>query len=197
MGFWLFFASWAEMPVSTTHSCVGGMIGMTIVLRGSSCVTWYKETDIEKLHIPSGVVGIVLSWVFSPVLSGLFAVLLFGTVRAFILRTSNAFIRAIRFYPILIFFAVMINMFFILSKGISKRICPKSDDGTWICKPEGKTYPGVAMGALRHRSRACCAVLPCNLHAPRLPSAGQVCRPSSAWSSPSLACPFTGRSKSW
>merc|ERR1711998_800367 len=26
------------------------------------------------------------------------------------------------------------------------RICPKSDDGTWICKPAGKTKPEVAMG---------------------------------------------------
>merc|ERR1711920_835999 len=39
---WLFAASWAEMPVSTTHSCVGGMIGMTIVAKGSKCVTWVK-----------------------------------------------------------------------------------------------------------------------------------------------------------
>merc|ERR1711998_736572 len=66
------------------------------------------------MGIPSGVTGIVLSWVFSPVLSAICA-------------------------------AVMINMFFILSKGIAKKICPKGD-GTWICKPEGKTKPEVALG---------------------------------------------------
>ena len=148
VGFWLLFASWAEMPVSTTHSCVGGMIGMTIAVKGSDCVTWYKETDAEKLYIPSGVVGIVLSWVFSPVLSAIFAVALFYTVRTFILRCHDAFNRAIRFYPILIFGAVMINMFFILSKGVSKKICPKGDRPDWICNTEksGKTKPGVAMG---------------------------------------------------
>ena len=27
VGVWLFLASFLEMPVSTTHSCVGGMIG--------------------------------------------------------------------------------------------------------------------------------------------------------------------------
>ena len=40
VGLWLFLASKYEMPVSTTHSCVGGMIGMTIMLKGSDCVVW-------------------------------------------------------------------------------------------------------------------------------------------------------------
>jgi len=147
VGFWLLWASWAEMPVSTTHSCVGGMIGMTIAVKGQGCVTWYKETDAEKLFIPSGVMGIVLSWVFSPVLSAIFAVGLFYTVRSVILRAKDSFNRAIKFYPVLIFAAVMINMFFILSKGIAKKICPKKDDDTWLCdSAKGKTKPGVAMG---------------------------------------------------
>ena len=45
MSVWLITASYLEMPVSTTHSCVGGMIGMTMVSRGAKCVTWSKETD--------------------------------------------------------------------------------------------------------------------------------------------------------
>ena len=28
---WLFLASYFEMPVSTTHSCVGGIIGITML----------------------------------------------------------------------------------------------------------------------------------------------------------------------
>ena len=60
---WLFIASYFEMPVSTTHSCVGGMIGMTIVLVGSNCVIWYKSTD--SFPYIGGVSGIVLSWVLS------------------------------------------------------------------------------------------------------------------------------------
>ena len=35
VGAWLFLASKYEMPVSTTHSCVGGMIGMSLALGGS------------------------------------------------------------------------------------------------------------------------------------------------------------------
>ena len=45
VGCWLFLASKYELPVSTTHSCVGGMIGMTIALAGSHCVIWYTTID--------------------------------------------------------------------------------------------------------------------------------------------------------
>jgi len=45
VGLWLFLASYWEMPVSTTHSCVGGMVGMALVLGGSDCVIWYKPIE--------------------------------------------------------------------------------------------------------------------------------------------------------
>ena len=47
VGTWLFIASYYEMPVSTTHSCVGGMIGMAIALKGSNCVIWYNSRHIS------------------------------------------------------------------------------------------------------------------------------------------------------
>ena len=64
---WLFLASYWEMPVSTTHSCVGGMIGMTVALAGPNCVIWYKEVD--TFPFIGGVGGIVLSWFISPIFS--------------------------------------------------------------------------------------------------------------------------------
>uniref|UniRef100_A0A7S4F6K6 Phosphate transporter n=1 Tax=Chrysotila carterae TaxID=13221 RepID=A0A7S4F6K6_CHRCT len=141
---WLGLASFLEMPVSTTHSCVGGMIGMTIVAKGKDCVVWTKKTTAEELYIPSGVVGIVLSWIFSPVLSGIFAVLLFLFVRTLVLRTKNAFSRAILFYPVLIWLAVWINSFFVIAKGIQKKIC---DDGkNFLCYSSGDTKGWNALG---------------------------------------------------
>ena len=59
VGAWLFIASRYEMPVSTTHSCVGGMVGMTMVTGGTDCVLWYKATD--SFPWIGGVSGIVLS----------------------------------------------------------------------------------------------------------------------------------------
>jgi len=142
---WLFLASWAEMPVSTTHSCVGGMIGMTIVAKSASCVVWIKETDADSLYIPKGVVGIVLSWIFSPVLSGVFAVLLFAFVRSLVLRSKSSFNRSILFYPLLIVLAVWINVFFVISKGITKKICDKGTE-SWICYDDAKIKGWIALG---------------------------------------------------
>ena len=68
---WLFIASKYEMPVSTTHSCVGGMIGMTIALKGVRCVNWYEETDL--FPYVGGVSGIILSWIISPAFSAIIA----------------------------------------------------------------------------------------------------------------------------
>ena len=51
------------MPVSTIHSCVGGMIGMTIALAGPDCVIWYKTTD--SFPYIGGVGGIIISWFIS------------------------------------------------------------------------------------------------------------------------------------
>lgn len=142
---WLFLASYLEMPVSTTHSAVGGMIGMTIVAKSANCVVWLKETTAEELYIPSGVVGIVLSWIISPMLSALFAVILFWVVRTFVLRTKSAFTRAIIFYPFLITLAVWINTFFVISKGITKKICDKGTE-SWICHDDAKIKGWVALG---------------------------------------------------
>ena len=61
VGLWLFLASFLEMPVSTTHSCVGGMIGMAWALGGSQCVIWYKP--LSTFPYMGGVSGILLSWI--------------------------------------------------------------------------------------------------------------------------------------
>lgn len=143
VGFWLYVATVHEMPVSTTHTAVGGMIGMAIAIEGTKCVIWTKETGEDSLYIPSGVAGIVASWVTSPVISMLFAMALFASVRSGILRHANSFQRAVRLYPVLIFSAVWINTFFILAKGLKSRICPNKNP-TWICL-HGKVRYEVAL----------------------------------------------------
>jgi sodium-dependent phosphate transporter len=74
---WLVVASFLEMPVSTTHSCVGGMIGMTMVARGSSCVVWSAKSD--TFPYIKGVAAIVVSWLLSPIVSGGFSFVFFFT----------------------------------------------------------------------------------------------------------------------
>jgi sodium-dependent phosphate transporter len=65
---WLILASYYELPVSTTHSCVGGIIGMTMMSKGAQCVIWVKDKDVFPYF--AGVSAIVFSWVWSPILSG-------------------------------------------------------------------------------------------------------------------------------
>lgn len=115
VGIWLFIACKYEMPVSTTHSCVGGMIGMTIVLKGVKCVNWYEKK--ETFPYIGGVSGIVLSWIISPVFSAIISSLFFGGIRKFILRNKNSFNRTIYLFPILIGSTVTLNTFFIIYKG--------------------------------------------------------------------------------
>ena len=144
VGIWLVAASVWEMPVSTTHTAVAGMVGMAWAAKGSGCVVWYEAGSPGQWEIPRGMAGIFLSWAFSPLLSGLISALLFAGVRRFILRSSNPFDRAVKFYPILVFMAVTIMTFFMLAKGISKKLCPKKT-GDWLCSG-GATRGEVAFG---------------------------------------------------
>ncbi|CAM9770262.1 unnamed protein product, partial [Hapterophycus canaliculatus] len=45
-GIWLLLASFFELPVSTTHSTIGGIVGMAMTYRGADCVVWYEEADL-------------------------------------------------------------------------------------------------------------------------------------------------------
>lgn len=115
VGLWLFIASKYEMPVSTTHSCVGGMIGMTMVLKGARCVVWYEEKEL--FPYVGGVAGIVLSWVISPVFSAVISSTLYGIIRQVIMRSEHSFTRAKYLFPVLVGGTVSLNAFFIIYKG--------------------------------------------------------------------------------
>lgn len=115
VGLWLFLASYYEMPVSTTHSCVGGMIGMTMLLKGSECVIWYKP--VETFPYVGGVGGIVMSWFLSPVFSAVIAMFIFSLTRCLVLRKEFTSSRLNIAYPILIGSTITINTFFIIYKG--------------------------------------------------------------------------------
>ena len=58
-GIWLLVATKLALPVSTTHSVVGSIIGMTLVAKGPSCVIWFEL--IGEFPYVKGVVAIVLS----------------------------------------------------------------------------------------------------------------------------------------
>mmetsp|Transcript_129887 Transcript_129887/g.296105 ORF Transcript_129887/g.296105 Transcript_129887/m.296105 type:complete len:518 (-) Transcript_129887:138-1691(-) len=114
-GLWLLIATFFQMPVSTTHSVVGGIIGMTIAAKGGSCVVWHKDTD--QFPFVKGVSAIVVSWILSPLFSGVGAAILYLFVRTFILRSENSYTRAFIFYPFLLASAITLYTFFTIYKG--------------------------------------------------------------------------------
>jgi sodium-dependent phosphate transporter len=115
IGLWLFFASWLEMPVSTTHSAVGGMIGATMIVGGAGCVTWYEPKD--SFPYVGGVSGIVLSWFISPIFSGILSMIYFAITRAAILRRNDSFNKAFWSFPIFVGVTITLNLFLIIYKG--------------------------------------------------------------------------------
>ncbi|CBJ32177.1 PiT family transporter: phosphate [Ectocarpus siliculosus] len=114
-GFWLLLASFFELPVSTTHATVGGIVGMAMTYRGADCVVWYEEA--EFFPYLKGVSAIVASWALSPVLSAVIAVALYFFMRTFVLRADQSQKKAINIFPCLVTVTIAVNVFFILYKG--------------------------------------------------------------------------------
>ena len=115
-GFWLVFASVYEMPVSTTHSTVGGIIGMTMMTRGSECVIWNESTD--EFPYVKGVSAIVISWILSPVCSGILSAIIYGITYISVLRDKeHSFERTKYLFPFIFGFTAAINAGMFIVKG--------------------------------------------------------------------------------
>jgi inorganic phosphate transporter, PiT family len=93
---WVSFATWRSLPVSTTHSIVGAMIGFGIIAGGFSMVNWIK------------LGAIVMSWIISPVFSLIISYLMFKAIVRFILIRSQSYKAALRLSPFFIGIAVFI-----------------------------------------------------------------------------------------
>ena len=87
---WLQVATMVGLPVSTTHSIVGAVIGFGVTAAGSAAVDWGK------------VVEIAASWVVSPALGGLLGFLTFVVVRRLVLVRDDPVASTIRVAPYLV-----------------------------------------------------------------------------------------------
>ncbi|KAL1854029.1 hypothetical protein VTK73DRAFT_8828 [Phialemonium thermophilum] len=63
-------------PVSTTHSIMGGVIGMGIASVGTSGIQWVGKGSGTGV-INAGVVQVFLAWIIAPGLSGCFGAIIF------------------------------------------------------------------------------------------------------------------------
>jgi PiT family inorganic phosphate transporter len=76
---WVSFSTWKSLPVSTTHSIVGAMIGFGIMAGGFKVINWGK------------LLAVVLSWIISPFFSIVIAFVVFKIIVLLILSRKNTF----------------------------------------------------------------------------------------------------------
>ncbi|ENP2287413.1 inorganic phosphate transporter [Campylobacter jejuni] len=84
-GVWIFIATKKGLPVSTTHSIVGGIIGASIMMG------LLKFDGIQTLSMVkwSEILRIAISWVASPLLGGIVAYIIYSYIDKKILKPSE------------------------------------------------------------------------------------------------------------
>ncbi|GBF99738.1 sodium phosphate symporter [Raphidocelis subcapitata] len=127
---WLLLATYLELPVSTTHSIIGGIIGFSLVYGGGKAVNWYGRT--ASFPYISGIVPVVLSWVISPVLAGLVGAILFVIVRTLVLRRKNSTAISYWTLPVFVLVTIWVNVFFIITKGARNITEMSWQQGAWV-----------------------------------------------------------------
>lgn len=85
-GVWLFIATKKGLPVSTTHSIVGGIVGASVTMgvlnfSGSQALSMVNWAEIGRIS---------LSWVLSPLLGGVASYCIFSYIHKKILSPSQA-----------------------------------------------------------------------------------------------------------
>ncbi|MBC2733435.1 MAG: inorganic phosphate transporter [Desulfobacteraceae bacterium] len=101
---WVSFATWKSLPVSTTHSIVGAMIGFGIMAGGFAVINWGK------------LGAVIASWVISPIFSLIIAWSMFNTIVKFVLRKRDAFRWALMLSPVFIGLTVFVVVLSFLFK---------------------------------------------------------------------------------
>lgn len=88
--FWVFLSSWKQIPVSTTHSIVGSMVGFGLMAGGTSAIRWWT------------LVGITLSWIISPVFACGLGYGVFEIIRRRLLSGTHLFRKALKWGPVFV-----------------------------------------------------------------------------------------------
>jgi inorganic phosphate transporter, PiT family len=102
--FWVSFATWKSLPVSTTHSIVGAMIGFGLMAGGVEAIHWYN------------LLAVVSSWIISPLFSLLIGYTIFKLIVRLVLSRQNAWESALRMSPYFIGIACFVMVLSFLFK---------------------------------------------------------------------------------
>lgn len=144
---WLTTATRLGLPVSTTHSIIGGIVGVGLVLEVQHDVSLIDWEVVKK---------VVMSWVASPLMGGILAFITFWIVRETILESSNPEERSRWLAPIMAiptFFVLGLALQFKALKGFFGRAqsngwienkydwLPVKENGSWDPMAENAWFP--------------------------------------------------------
>ncbi|AGW13905.1 inorganic phosphate transporter [Megalodesulfovibrio gigas] len=101
---WVLAATLTGLPVSSTHSIVGSILGFGLVAGGPDIVNWLK------------MVGIVISWIISPFFGGLLGFVVFSLIRKKIFHHPQIIPQARRWAPIWIAITASLVVFSLMYK---------------------------------------------------------------------------------
>lgn len=110
---WLSIATSIGMPVSTTHSIIGAVIGVGIASKGADHVKWGWD----------GFSQIVASWFIAPCVAGCFAAIIFLFVKFTVLEikdTRKGLRNGLYLVPVLVFVTFAVLTMLIVWKGSPK-----------------------------------------------------------------------------
>lgn len=132
----LTFATKCGFPVSTTHSILGGVIGMGVAAVGATNVKWVGDpAEGSTAVITGGVIQVFLAWIIAPVLSGIFAATIFSITKYGILLRKDPVRKGLFAVPVYFAIAACLLAMLLIWKG-----------GSYEVNLTDQEIPGVIVG---------------------------------------------------
>ena len=142
---WLTIATRLGLPVSTTHSIIGGIIGVGLILE--------VKHDMDDLIDWGVVYKVVLSWIASPLMGGILAFFSYYIIKRLIMDAENPEARSLWLAPILAFptfFVLALALQFKALKGFFSNLQSKgiiADKYDWLPVKENGIFNPLAENA--------------------------------------------------
>jgi PiT family inorganic phosphate transporter len=102
---WVNIATYFKLPVSTTHSIIGGVVGFGLVSVGFAGIKWKV------------VLFVVLSWIISPVFGAIIAFVIFSIIKKLILSSPVPIEQTKKIGPFFVGTVVFILSLSVIFKG--------------------------------------------------------------------------------
>lgn len=133
---YLTLATRIGMPVSTTHSILGGVLGFGFGALGADGVKWVGWDGEGGIDIKAGVIQVFLAWVIAPVLAGVAGAITFTITKYGVMLRSNPTMKGLIAIPLFFWLTGSLITMLLIWKGGDYEINLTNDE-----------LPGVIVGA--------------------------------------------------